>query len=163
MMQKAYLGLGSNMGDREDNLARARAGMAAMDGVHLLRVSSVYQTAPWGRTDQEDFLNQVVEIETDLKPLQLLHKLQELEIKLGRRRGELWGPRVIDLDVLLYGRESIVGEKLTVPHPFMAQRLFVLVPLAEIAPEALLPDGSTIREVLSRAESRLDGNRIQKL
>lgn len=163
MMQTVYLGLGSNRGDRQANLDRARACIEAVEGITITRVSSVYLTAPWGKTDQEDFLNQVIEIETELEPLPLLHKLQEIEIKLGRQRYEPWGPRVIDLDVLLYGRESMTSQELTIPHPFISQRLFVLVPLLEIAPQLVFPDGSTVQEVLARAESRPDGNIIQKL
>jgi len=163
MIQTVYLGLGSNRGDRQANLDRARGCIAAVEGINITRISSLYLTAPWGKTDQEEFLNQVIEIETELEPLQLLRKLQEIEIKLGRQRYEPWGPRVIDLDVLLYGRESMTSQELTIPHPFMSQRLFVLVPLLEIAPQLVFPDGSTIREVLGRAESRPDGNIIQKL
>ena len=155
---KVYLGLGSNMGDKADNLRQARDCIAAIAGVGLTRSSSLYQTAPWGKTDQEDFINQVIEIETELEPLDLLHRLQEIEIKLGRQRHELWGPRIIDLDVLLYGRESISQAELKVPHPYMMQRLFVLVPLLEIAPELEFPDGSKLQEVLDSIESRLDGN-----
>jgi 2-amino-4-hydroxy-6-hydroxymethyldihydropteridine diphosphokinase len=163
MMIKVYLGLGYNMGDRADHLRRARECIRAIAGVVITRASSLYLTAPWGKTDQEDFVNQVIEIETDLEPLELLHELQDIEIKLGRQREEFWGPRIIDLDVLLYGREIITLGELQVPHPYMLQRLFVLVPLAEIAPELVLPDGSKIQEVLTRVESRLDGNYIQKL
>lgn len=163
MLDQVYLGLGSNMGDKEDNLRRARQSIEALDAVVIVRVSSLYRTAPWGKIDQEDFLNQVIEIQTDLEPLELLHRLQEIEIKLGRQRHEQWGPRVIDLDVLLYGRESITTEELVVPHPYLLQRLFVLVPLAEIAPGLVFPDGSTLQEVLNRVESRQDGNYIQKL
>lgn len=155
---KVYLGLGSNMGDKADNLRRARDCIAAIAGVDLTRSSSLYQTAPWGKTDQGDFINQVIAIETELEPLDLLHRLQEIEIKLGRQRHELWGPRIIDLDVLLYGRESISQAELKVPHPYMMQRLFVLVPLLEIAPELEFPDGSKLQEVLDSIESRLDGN-----
>jgi len=163
MGEKVYLGLGSNMGDKAENLRQARECLAALDGVKLTRSSSLFITAPWGKTDQEDFVNQVIEIETELEPLDLLHKLQEIEIKLGRQRHELWGPRIIDLDVLLYGREIITEQELKVPHPYMMQRLFVLVPLLEIAPELQLPNGSKLREVFDSIESRLDGNLIQKL
>lgn len=163
MCGKVYLGLGSNMGDKVGNIRRARDLIAAIAGVKLIRSSSLYLSAPWGKTDQDDFINQVMEIETELKPLDLLHRLQEIEIKLGRQRRELWGPRIIDLDVLLYGREIITLEELKVPHPYLMQRLFVLVPLAEISPELEFPDGSTLREVLDSLESRLDGNYIQKL
>lgn len=156
---KVYLGLGSNMGDKAENLRQARDCIAAIAGVDLTRSSSLYQTAPWGKTDQEDFINQVIEIETELEPLDLLHRLQEIEIKLGRQRHhEQWGPRIIDLDVLLYGRESISQAELKVPHPYIMQRLFVLVPLLEIAPELEFPDGSKLQEVLDSIESRLDGN-----
>jgi 2-amino-4-hydroxy-6-hydroxymethyldihydropteridine diphosphokinase len=163
MREKVYLGLGSNMGDKAENIRRARESIADLAGVNLTRSSSLYLTAPWGQTDQDDFINQVIEIETELEPLDLLHRLQEIEIKLGRQRYELWGPRIIDLDVLLYGREIITREELKVPHPYMMQRLFVLVPLIEIAPELEFPDGSKLREVLDSIESRLDGNFIQKL
>jgi 2-amino-4-hydroxy-6-hydroxymethyldihydropteridine diphosphokinase len=163
MLEKVYLGVGSNMGDKAENIRRARESIASIDGVNLTRSSSLYLTAPWGKTDQDDFINQVLEIETEIEPLNLLHRLQEIEIKLGRQRLELWGPRIIDLDVLLYGREIITREELKVPHPHMMQRLFVLVPLSEIAPELEFPDGSTIQEVLDSIKSRLCGNLKQKL
>lgn len=163
MHAKVYIGLGSNLGDKAENIRRARQAIASSNGIRLLRSSSLYLTAPWGRTDQDDFINQVIEVETELAPLKLLQRLQEIEIKLGRQRREVWGPRIIDLDVLLYGREIITLEELQVPHPYMMQRLFVLVPLAEIAPELQFPDGSTVREVLDSIESRQDGNYIQKL
>ncbi len=118
------------------------------------RMSSLYITAPWGKTDQEAFINQVIEIETELSPLDLLHVLQEIEIKLGRLRNEKWGPRIIDLDILLYGQETIKLKELTVPHPYMLERLFVLIPLQEIEPELIFPDGTKIREVLDRVHSR---------
>src|SRR5512137_2548296 len=125
MMVKVYLGLGSNMGNRADNLRRAGEAIGSIAGVVITQASSLYLSAPWGKTDQEDFINQVIEIETDLPPLELLHRLQDIEIKLGRQREEFWGPRIIDLDVLLYGGEIITLEELQVPHPYMLQRLFV--------------------------------------
>ncbi len=163
MYTKAYIGLGSNIGDRESNLIRARFMIAGLEGVVITRESSLYQTAPWGKTDQEDFINQVIELDSYLSPLELLHRLQEIEIKLGRQREVHWGPRKIDLDILLYGRESIDLKELQVPHPFLMQRLFVLVPLAEIDSELVFPDGSKIEEVLARLTKSADVSDLQKL
>ena len=159
----AYIGLGSNVGDKQNHLARALDMIAAIQGVIIKRKSSLYLTKPWGKTDQEDFLNQVVEIETGLNPLDLLHRLQEIEIKLGRRRDQQWGPRTIDLDILLFGPETIDLEELKVPHPYLRERLFVLIPLQELRADLELPDGSKIEEVLSKAEARADGKDIVKL
>jgi len=163
MNAKAYIGLGSNIGNKIENLARALVFIQAAEGVNINKKSSLYQTAPWGKTDQDDFINQVIEIETDLAPLDLLHRLQEIEIKLGRRRDVRWGPRNIDLDVLLYGRETIDLEELQVPHPYLMQRLFVLIPLAEINPELVFPDGSKIMEVLSRVANSADASDLRQL
>lgn len=163
MINKVYIGLGSNLGDKVETLAKARLLIEAIKDVHIQRASSLYQTAPWGKTDQEDFINQVIEIETELLPLDLLHRLQDIEIKLGRLRDVRWGPRIIDLDVLLYGRETIDLEELKVPHPYLLQRLFVLIPLQEIAPELEFLDGSKIMEVLNRLIDSADGSDIRKL
>jgi len=163
MNNKVYIGLGSNVGNKADNLARAIHLIQNIEDVHLIKMSSLYQTAPWGKTDQEDFINQVIEIETELLPLDLLHRLQDIEIKLGRHRDVRWGPRSIDLDVLLYGRETIDLEELKVPHPYLLQRLFVLIPLQEIEPELEFPDGSKIMEVLNRVIDSADPSDIRKL
>ncbi len=163
MNNKVYIGLGSNVGNKAENLARAHLLIEAMDDVYIKQASSLYQTTPWGKTDQEDFINQVIEIETELLPLDLLHRLQDIEIKLGRQRDVRWGPRTIDLDVLLYGRETIDLEELKVPHPYLLQRLFVLIPLQEIAPELVFPDGAKITEVLNRLIDSADVSDIRKL
>ncbi len=163
MNNKVYIGLGSNVGNKAENLARAHLLIEAMDDVYIKQASSLYQTPPWGKTDQEDFINQVIEIETELLPLDLLHRLQDIEIKLGRQRDVRWGPRTIDLDVLLYGRETIDLEELKVPHPYLLQRLFVLIPLQEIAPELVFPDGAKIMEVLNRLIDSADVSDIRKL
>ncbi len=163
MYTKAYIGLGSNMGDKKANLARARFLIEGLKDVRISKQSSLYETAPWGKMDQDDFINQVIEIETKLSPLDLLHQLQSIEIKLGRRRQVHWGPRNIDLDVLLYGREIIDLEELKVPHPFLIQRLFVLIPLAEIDSELVFPDGSKIGEVLARLTKSADTGDLRKL
>jgi 2-amino-4-hydroxy-6-hydroxymethyldihydropteridine diphosphokinase len=163
MNNKVYIGSGSNMGDKVDNLARARHLIEALEDVYIKQTSSLYQSAAWGKTDQEDFINQVIAIETGLKPLDLLHRLQDIEIKLGRHRDVRWGPRTIDLDVLLFGREIIDLEELKVPHPYLLQRLFVLVPLQEIEPELVFPDGAKITEVLNRLTDSADVSDIRKL
>lgn len=163
MNKKVYIGLGSNVGNKIDNLAGAILFIQDIGAVHISQVSSLYQTAPWGKTDQEDFINQVIAIETELLPLDLLHKLQDIEIKLGRQRDVRWGPRIIDIDVLLYGREIINLEELKVPHPYLMQRLFVLIPLREIAPELEFPDGSKIMEVLNRLTDSAELSDIRKL
>ena len=163
MDKKVYIGLGSNLGNKSKNIQNALDFIANIEGVNIKRLSSLYLTAPWGRTDQDDFINQVIEIETNLSALNLLHRLQDIEIKLGRQRIGKWGPRIIDLDVLLYGEETIHLEELQVPHPYLLERLFVLIPLAEIDAELEFPDGTKIREVLSRARARLEGNDIIKL
>lgn len=162
MNGQVYLGLGSNMGDKDENLARALELIEQTDEITVTRKSSLYITSPWGKTDQDDFLNQVIEVETGLAPLELLQVLQEIEIKMGRLRNETWGPRVIDLDILLYGEETINLHDLIVPHPHLYARLFVLVPLQEIAPRLVFPDGKGIGEVLARAEQLEDASQSIK-
>jgi len=163
MFTTAYIGLGSNIGDKEAYLARALCLIADLEGVEIMRQSSLYQTAPWGKIDQADFINQVIEIATELSPLELLHRLQDIEIKLGRRREIHWGPRNIDLDILLYGKEIIDLEELKVPHPYLMQRLFVLIPLAEIDSDLVFPDGSKLEEVLFRLIKSADASDLRKL
>ena len=144
-----YLSLGSNLGDREGYLRRAIALVGAA-GARVLRVSSLYETEPLEATDQPRFLNLVVEAETELFPKQLLARLLKIELDLGRRRGRPKGPRLIDIDILLYGRSVIESAELRVPHPRLAERRFVLEPLAELAPELRHPvNHLTIRELLA--------------
>lgn len=163
MIKKVFIGLGSNIGDKKEVLQQAVDNIAELEGISLSKLSSFYQTSPWGKTDQEDFINQVLEIETSLSALDLLRNLQEIEIKLGRQRKEKWGPRTIDLDILLYGEEIIELEELKVPHPYIQQRLFVLVPMQEINPELVFPDGTRIEEVLDRVIAQEGGQGIRKL
>ena len=132
-MKTIYLSLGSNVGDREQNIARAIEGLAPC-GVSVTRRSSLYATEPVDLPAQSWFLNCVVEADTDLMPRQLLHVLQELEFSLGRRRLVRRGPRVIDIDILLYGVSVVRSPELEIPHPRMADRRFVLVPMRELAP-----------------------------
>ncbi len=140
---QAYIGLGSNLGDRAVYLAAARRSLDDTPGILIARASSLYETEPVGYTDQDWFLNQVVAIATSLHPYQLLQVLQGIEQDLGRRRLIRWGPRVIDLDLLLYGDAILPDPDLTIPHPRIYERSFVLVPLCEIAPDHVHPDGQT--------------------
>jgi 2-amino-4-hydroxy-6-hydroxymethyldihydropteridine diphosphokinase len=152
-MKTAYLGLGSNIGDREQNLKDALAKLAAPD-LRVARLSSVYETEPVGFTAQRWFLNLVVEIETELFPLQLLSRIAKIEQALGRARTVKNGPRTLDVDILLYGRAVVRSAKLEIPHPRMAERRFVLAPLAELAPELRHPvTHRSIRAMLDAAPS----------
>ncbi len=144
----AYLGLGSNLGDRLANLQSAVELLAAQPGVKVVRSSRVYETDPVGGPPQTDYLNAVVEVETGLSPRELLDACMEVERLLGRIRNERWGSRIIDVDVLMYDEEEIDEPGLMVPHPRMHERGFVLVPLIELAADPALPGGrrlSTLR------------------
>jgi 2-amino-4-hydroxy-6-hydroxymethyldihydropteridine diphosphokinase len=148
-LKTVYVGLGSNVGDREANLREALVRLEA-EGIRVVRRSSVYETEPQELRDQPWFLNAVVEVETDLYPLQLFAHLQNVEREMGRRRLTPKGPRNIDIDILFYGRSVIETADLQVPHPRIAQRRFVLEPLTEIAPEFRHPvSGKTASELLA--------------
>lgn len=150
---RAYVGLGSNLGDREATLRRAVELLAAEPGVEVLAVSTFRETEPWGYADQPRFLNGAVALETSLPPELLLERLLAIEHELGRRRGgERYGPRTVDLDLLLYGDETIDRPELTVPHPRLAERAFALAPLVELDPELRLPDGRLLRDLLAQID-----------
>ncbi len=147
-MIRVFLGIGTNLGDRERNLEEARAVLSQK--LEILKESSLYQTAPWGYLDQPSFLNQVIEAQTDLSSLNLLGFLKDTEKLLGRQANFRYGPRLIDLDILFYGNRIIQTPRLQVPHPRLTQRAFVLVPLAEIAPELVHPQNKqTITQLLA--------------
>ncbi len=151
-MKTAYLALGSNVGDREANLRTAVSRLES-DEVRIVRRSSLYETAPREMLDQPWFLNAVVEVETSLFPMQLLARVREIERRMGRRRVAPKGPRNIDIDILFYGRSVIASAELEVPHPRIAERRFVLEPLAEIAPDFRHPaTGKTAGEMLAALE-----------
>lgn len=145
MSKTVFLSLGSNLGNREDYLQRAIELLTDTGSVEA--VSSIYQTAAWGKTDQADFLNLVVKLQTKLSAKQLLKRLHEIEASLERVRLERWGPRTIDIDILLYGNEVIAEPDLEVPHPRMMDRAFVLIPLLDLAPEMELK-GQLLRDRL---------------
>ena len=149
MNRAVYLGLGSNVGDREAELIRAIQMIDAKD-LRVTRVSPVYETTPMYKTDQRKFLNAVIEVDTTLFPMRLLLRLQNIERKMGRSRTVPKGPRNIDIDILLFGGFAVETKTLVIPHPGMAERRFVLEPLAELAPDLRHPViRKTIRELLT--------------
>ncbi|MBC1422921.1 2-amino-4-hydroxy-6-hydroxymethyldihydropteridine diphosphokinase [Listeria seeligeri] len=134
-MAKAFLSIGTNIGERLDNLNSAVSGLAAVEQIKIINVSSVYETDAVGYEDQAAFLNIVVEIETSFAPVELLDFCLALELELGRVRLFKWGPRLIDIDILLYEDVKLDTEKLKIPHPYMKERAFVMIPLIEISPD----------------------------
>jgi 2-amino-4-hydroxy-6-hydroxymethyldihydropteridine diphosphokinase len=137
----AYLGLGSNLGDRLANLQGAVDRLAGEGGIRVDASSRVWETAPVGGPDQPDYLNAVIRVETDLTPDELLAACRRVESALGRERTERWGPRTIDLDLLLYDERAVDEPGLVVPHPLIGERAFVVLPLLELDPDPVLPDG----------------------
>lgn len=138
-MHSVYIGFGSNIGDRLAHIQNAIHALSKTEGIALQKISSVYKTDPVGYEAQAEFLNGVAAIQTDLPPLSLLHALKDIEITVGRQHRIHWGPREIDLDILIYGDMCLQTEKLVIPHPEMHLRRFVLVPLAELAPDLVHP------------------------
>ncbi|MBP2653135.1 MAG: 2-amino-4-hydroxy-6-hydroxymethyldihydropteridine pyrophosphokinase [Firmicutes bacterium] len=129
-----FLGLGSNIGKREQNINAAINDLSHHPKITVTKISSFYETAPVGYTDQPDFLNAVIAVDTTLSPQELLKTCLDVECKLGRIRGEKWGPRIIDIDLLSFNNYECQSERLILPHPRLSERGFVLVPLKEIAP-----------------------------
>jgi 2-amino-4-hydroxy-6-hydroxymethyldihydropteridine diphosphokinase len=149
---RAYIGLGGNVGDRASNLERAVAALRADPDLEVIRVSTFRETEPVGYVDQPPFLNGAVALDTELSAHELLERLLGVERALGRERaGPRFGPRTIDLDLLLYGNATLEEPGLTVPHPRLAERRFALEPLAELEPDLVLPDGHGVRELLAAA------------
>jgi len=147
-MTLAYIGLGSNMGNSEQLIRDAAELIGAV------RLSSIIETEPWGYVDQPNFLNAVAEVETALTPRQLLDHLLDVERRLGRERiGHRWGPRTIDLDLLLYGEEVVDEPGLVVPHPRLLEREFALRPLAELVPAQKIPGSGTVQDALAGLQS----------
>ncbi|AFM39199.1 2-amino-4-hydroxy-6-hydroxymethyldihydropteridine pyrophosphokinase [Desulfosporosinus acidiphilus SJ4] len=148
---RAFLGLGSNLGDRAYYLGEAVSALNR-SSITILSKSRVYETEPWGVLDQPPYWNQVIEVETSLSPLDLLHVCQEIEQRLGRVRKEHWGSRTIDIDLLIYDNVVSASKELTLPHPYLEVREFVMAPLREIAPNLLLPSGRPISQVFGEGK-----------
>lgn len=161
MKNCAFLSLGSNIGDRESQLYEAIKQLEDTGRIKVVQYSSIYETDPVGFTEQDLFLNMVIQILTDYKPFELLEVCLNIEKQLGRKRLFRWGPRNIDIDILLYNQENIVTEKLHVPHQRMAERAFVLVPFCEIEPDIIVPGfNQTIAELTKNISKK--GVRIWK-
>ena len=164
-MPSAWIGLGSNQGQTESNLSRALRALDHLPGSRVVQASDGYLTPPWGLADQDDFLNAVAELSTDLAPLKLLDALLEIEADLGRLRdGPRWGPRTLDLDLLVYEDLIVDPPKLPLPHPRLHERAFVLIPLAALAPTLKIPKQGTVDDLLhalpssERTDIKLSGS-----
>jgi len=152
-MAKVYLGLGSNIGNRKTYLRAAIRLLKKHKDIDVKKVSSIYETEPEGYVEQRKFYNLVLEIETSLSPGELLKICNFIEYLLKRKREIKWGPRTIDLDILLYGELEVEEENLEIPHPLMCKRSFVLVPLLEIAPDIKFPSGLSVKHFLDKLPS----------
>lgn len=152
-MIHAYIGLGSNLENPMAQLDRAIDTLKKHDDLKNLRVSSIYGSKPVGPQDQPDYINAVAGFDTALSPIELLDLLQSIEQSQHRVRERHWGPRTLDLDLLLYGQETIQLPRLTVPHPFMLERGFVIKPLSDLAPDMLLANGKTVTEQLQQLDT----------
>ncbi len=138
MSSLVFISLGGNLGNTLEIFKNSYLEIEKKIG-RISAFSKIYQTAAWGKTDQADFLNQVISLETDLGPEKIMSELLEIELFFGRRRDVIWGPRILDLDILFLGNQIVSGENLAIPHPQIAHRRFVLIPMAEIAPNFLHP------------------------
>jgi 2-amino-4-hydroxy-6-hydroxymethyldihydropteridine diphosphokinase len=148
-MTRVFIGLGSNVGERLTFLQRAVKGLRETIGIEVIQLSSVYETEPVGPADQPWFLNAVVAIATSSRPVTLLDQTQALERALGRKTPYRWGPRTIDLDILLYGSLQVRTATLVIPHAELCHRAFVMIPLLELDPDVVLPDGTVVSACLS--------------
>jgi len=159
---KVYLGLGSNVGSRLSNIRFALAAIGQVPGVRVLRLSCIYETQPYGNPDQPGFLNAALEVETSLDPCDLLRAMQRVERHMGRVRKQKWEPRVIDLDILYYGSLVIDEPELSVPHPDLQNRDFVLIPLNDLIPRFTDPlRQATVQAMLKRLDTK--GRKVKKL
>lgn len=153
-MEKVYIGLGSNLADPPAQVETGLRALAQLPRTRLAARSRPYRSMPWGRTDQPTFVNAVARLDTGLEPRELLGQLLAIERRAGREReGARWGPRVLDLDILLYGDCRIAEPGLRVPHPHLHERAFVLVPLAEIAPDLDIPGHGRVADLLARIDA----------
>ena len=159
-MAVVYLGLGSNLGDREQHLARVCGLLHQHPAIAVQALSSLYETAPVGLTAQDAFLNAVARVHTTLAPESLLAITQAVESRLGREPAIRWGPRVIDVDILLYDALQVHKPFLDIPHKALSERLFVLVPLSELEPDLHLPSGEPIRQIIAALPDQGDVTRL---
>ena len=162
-MVRVYIGIGSNLGDRKTNCLRAIEHLEKR-GIHIIRQSSMIETEPWGVKDQPEFINMVVEAETDLSPQDLIRQLKDCEQAMGRVQSHRWGPRLIDLDILFYDDEVIETEELNIPHPEIQNREFVLRSMCELSPDMKHPVlGKSMKELFEILikKDRAQGQRIQ--
>lgn len=148
-MMLVYIGLGSNLDNPLQHIQTAIHDLRSVEGIRVVAVSSLYQSPPMGPPDQPDYVNAVMSLETALTPHQLLDLLQSIEQLHGRERKRHWGERTLDLDILLYGEQTLNDDRLKIPHPGMLERAFVLYPLAEIAPNIEIPGAGKLQDVLS--------------
>ncbi len=156
-MTTAYVGIGSNVGDRVAFCRRAVDELRSASGIDVAAVSSLYETSPVGGPPQRSFINLVVKIDTELDPRSLLETTQSIETKLGREPSDIhWGPRVVDLDILLFGDEKLNEPDLEIPHPRLTERRFALVPLLEVEPEVADPWGAPYKDFVDEAEGEVD-------
>ena len=162
MENTAFIALGSNIGNRYDNITCAIKRLTSYAEIHLVNYSSIYETDPVGYEDQDLFLNMVIEIQTALSAMELLDLCLKTELELGRKREIKWGPRTIDLDILTYNQENIETEKLIVPHPRMLERAFVIIPLIEINQDNKLSEIDKLLEASLEELPNKEGVRIWK-
>lgn len=147
--ERIFLSMGSNMGDKKAHLQQGLAALTSEIPLQIIQKASLYETPPFGYTEQDVFLNTVVEITTTVEPSSLLTAIHRAEAACGRERLLHWGPRTLDIDILLYGQRLLTGDFLTLPHPGIPQRHFVLLPWAEIAPEVMVGDWGTVSDLLA--------------
>ncbi len=162
MPETIFIGLGSNLNQPAENIRAAFGALSELEGMHSPLISPLYKTPPFGVKDQPDFVNAVAQFQTTLDPLPILNSLLGIEKKMGRVRKEKWGPRLIDLDLLFYGRHVINEEGLTVPHPGIAEREFVLIPMRDVAPDWIHPLLSkSIWDLAAQLDGALSIDRIE--
>ncbi|MCL5957826.1 MAG: 2-amino-4-hydroxy-6-hydroxymethyldihydropteridine diphosphokinase [Chloroflexi bacterium] len=159
----AYLGLGSNLGEREENVKNAVAALNSSPNIHVQRVSCLYETEPVGYAEQGWFINAVAETRTTLTALELLKTAKSIEVQLGRKTGPRWGPRSIDIDILLYDEVQLSSEELTIPHPRLGERLFVLLPLQELRPDWQSEDGRNLLELIEALKGSAAVRRVRTI
>ncbi len=156
----AYLGLGSNIGDAQGHVKQAIQRISRSYSIQLQASASLYLTKAWGHTEQADFINTAVSIKTSLSPIQLLKSMQKIENDMGRERKEKWGPRIIDIDILLYKDFVVKQQQLKIPHPYLVHRSFVLAPLFELNPKLMIPNHGKLEKFFHK---KIDDGHIIKL